>query len=121
MPQVSAGTAVLALLIVQLYILPPEHIFALSSAVISVDLPLSQEHEEPSVKGSNPEGSTPKESSAEKEAAEHGPAETDWGLVAVLALGSLGSNTAMASLLTCQAPSLHHLQPSHRPLPQPQP
>ena len=30
------------------------------------------------------------------------PAQTDWGLIAVLALGALGSNTAMASLLTCQ-------------------
>ena len=35
--------------------------------------------------------------------------QTDWGLIAVLALGALGSNTAMASLLTCQALYLQHL------------
>ena len=51
----------------------------------------------------------PNPNSVKEDAAGHAPAQTDWGLIAVLALGALGSNTAMASLLTCQALYLQHL------------
>ena len=44
-----------------------------------------------------------------EDAAGQAPPQTDWGLIVVLALGALGSNTAMASLLTCQALYLQHL------------
>uniref|UniRef100_A0A7S0DZB9 Major facilitator superfamily (MFS) profile domain-containing protein n=1 Tax=Phaeocystis antarctica TaxID=33657 RepID=A0A7S0DZB9_9EUKA len=90
---VSAGTAVLALLIVQLYIRPPDEIFVSSEPT----------HEVAAT------GEKTGEETVKEDAAGQDPPQTDWGLIAVLALGALGSNTAMASLLTCQALYLQHL------------
>ena len=73
----------------QLYIRPPDEIFVSSETTQEADAT------EDKTNG----GEAEKEDAVEQAP----PAQTDWGLIAVLALGALGSNTAMASLLTCQA------------------
>ena len=84
---VGSFTSLLALIFSQIYLKPPEELFP-GGVPTSADEPAAaadKGHKQGEAK------------------ADSGPEHTDWKLVGMLALGALGSNTAMASLMTCSA------------------
>lgn len=80
---VGAFTSFFALLVAAIYVRPPEEIFSKDKA--------------------NGDGATKTSRLSVSDDPTAPPPPTNWGLVGTLAVGSLASNTAMSSLMTCQA------------------